>query len=103
MKVEVKNWLGVVILLGLGFVLDNMIDLFHTKANSQGLTVGRYQLVAGTYKNGYNDEKIPAVFRIDTVTGVVEEWCFSFEEIPITEAREPHWFQNWMKLEERAP
>jgi hypothetical protein len=76
MKVEIKNCLGVVILLCLGFILGRITVSLDVKANPQESRVGKYQLVAGTYTNEFpgEEEKIETVFRINTETGEVERW-----------------------------
>ena len=87
MKIEIKNWLGVVILLSLGFVIGRITVLPEVNANPQESKVGRYQLIAGEYEvmvrefnkesgedslptTGTNSQK--TLFRIDTVTGEVD-------------------------------
>jgi hypothetical protein len=84
MKVEIKNWLGVVVLLCLGFIVGRMTILPDVKAEPQEASVGRYQLVIGEYKipcvsmredgttgkGGVNT--IKTLFRMDTVTGDID-------------------------------
>jgi hypothetical protein len=85
MKVEIKNWLGVVVLLCLGFILGRTTVIPGVNAEPQMSGIGRYQLIAGEYevtslsvKQGdstaatESEEKKKTLFRIDTVTGDVD-------------------------------
>jgi hypothetical protein len=87
MKVEIKSWVGVVVLLCLGFVLGRITFLPDVNASPQESEIGRYQLIAGQYEatlrefNKKHGEDSPpttrpisekTLFRIDTATGEVD-------------------------------
>ncbi len=74
MRIEIKNWLGVVLLLCVGFILGKVTVLPDVNASPEESGVGRYQLVAGTRTNELTGERIQTVFRVDTKTGDVEYW-----------------------------
>ena len=79
MRLEIKNWLGVVVLLCLGFTLGRVTVLSGVNAKPQESEIGRYQLVAGTNTNSETGEKTETVFRIDTKTGEVHQWMYSLQ------------------------
>ncbi|MGB8658267.1 MAG: hypothetical protein WCE90_10870 [Candidatus Zixiibacteriota bacterium] len=95
MKVEIKNWLGVVVLLCLGFILGKITVSRDVKANPQESTVGRYQLTAGTIQSwGSKDaHTTSSIFRIDTQTGMVEQWSIYISE-------EGYFSKSWNVLKE---
>jgi hypothetical protein len=86
MKIEIKNWLGVVILLCLGFVLGKVTVLPDVNANPQKSEVGRYQLAVGEIEitswvlegleegedTGSMTNRYKTFLRIDTMTGDVD-------------------------------
>lgn len=87
MNVEIKNWLGVVVLLCLGFILGKITASPGVNATPQESQVGRYQLVVGEFNwrqhevdktsgldtmTTVHDKRL---VRIDTVTGEVEYYA----------------------------
>lgn len=89
MKLEVKSWLGVAILLCLGFILGKITASRSVNATPQESRVGRYQLVAGEYEimvrkfdERHQQDSLPTtgtnrqktLFRMDTMTGEVEQY-----------------------------
>ncbi|NIN00177.1 MAG: hypothetical protein GTO24_19500 [candidate division Zixibacteria bacterium] len=105
MKVEIRNWVGVVVLVCLGFILGRASVFSDVNANPQSLEIGRYQLLAGTFTNEFGDapERLSTIFRIDTVTGKVERWSYLFhlfEGESIKKYGGELWLeQNWYQLE----
>ena len=93
MKIEIKNWLSVVVLLCLGFILGRVTLPPNVKAEPQQSEIGRYQLVAGTQTNEATDQRTQTVFRIDTQTGKVERWFYTVSDKAAA--------QSWWLLEER--
>lgn len=84
MRVELKNWLGVLVLLCLGFILGRVTMFPDVNANPQKSEIGRYQLLIGEaeYMDFIVDDKDSIIrsellvhsglFRIDTMTGDVD-------------------------------
>jgi hypothetical protein len=86
MKGEVRNWVGVMVLLCLGFILGKVTVTQCVKANPQDSQVGRYQLVLGEIEvnimlrdvDATHVAKHKSLFRIDTVTGEVTRYYMDF-------------------------
>ena len=107
MKMEIRNWVGVVILLCLGFVLGRVTFLPEVSATPQESEIGRYQLVLGDIDLGYSFfqkgaidtawtlRSGPTLFRIDTKSGEVERRqevrCFMEDTVTV-------WEHRWVKL-----
>ncbi len=88
MKVEIKNWMGVVVLLCLGLILGRLTTFPAVNATPQESEIGRYQMVVGeiedikvtadytqdTNKADIRNRVVPrrTLFRLDTATGEVE-------------------------------
>lgn len=104
MKVEIRSWVGVVVLLCVGFLLGRATILPDVNASPQGSEVGRYQLIVGDIDFSYsffNEEGLPdtmwtlrsgsTLFRIDTMTGDVEYRqevrCFMGDTVTMWEHR----------------
>ncbi len=77
MKVEVKNWVGIVVLLFLGFVLGRTIVIPDLNASPEYSDIGRYQLLIGEIETSWIlpdwepriSYPFKTLFRIDTMTG----------------------------------
>jgi hypothetical protein len=79
MRIEIKNWLGVVVLLCVGFILGRATVLPDVNASAENLDIGRYQLLIGEIETSTllpDGEAVTGypyktLFRIDTITGDV--------------------------------
>ena len=89
MKVDIGSWLGIVVLLCLGFTLGKITAFPDLKAAPQQLEVGKYQLVVGevrvpywyidwsdssAVKDSVSYTQDKTVFRINTITGEVDRY-----------------------------
>jgi len=89
MKVEIKNWLGVMVLVCLGFILGKVPIDPDVTASPQKSEIGRYQLVVGEIEVAYHSVDMydtsntkdsteftrdKTLFRIDTMTGEVDRY-----------------------------
>jgi hypothetical protein len=86
MKGEVRNWVGVMVLLCLGFILGRVTVTQCVKANPQDSQVGTYQLVLGEIEvdgmlrgvDATHLAKYKSLFRINTVTGEVTRYYMDY-------------------------
>jgi hypothetical protein len=111
MKVEIRNWIVVIILLCLGFIVGRITITPNVNANPQETGVGRYQMQVGDIDAPilfFNAKGVVdttwdlrtgrTLFRINTVTGDVDYFQYRMCFASDTAAT---WTYKWSTLTER--